>query len=104
MEDEQVSSVKRSPFVGVGLDESTDRSSEKHLVFIVRWISHGKVTTTYLKIAKVADGKADTIFQKLLEVFNTCGIPIKKVGAYSFFYIWYASYKMYVKILLCSTN
>ena len=31
--------VEDSPFIGIGVDESTDRGSEKHLAIVVRYVS-----------------------------------------------------------------
>lgn len=75
-----VSALHKSPFIGVGLDESTDRSSEKHVVFVVRYESHDKMRTTYLQIKEIKDGKAETIYQVLREVFQHHKIPLKKVS------------------------
>ena len=38
---ELVSDIRSSPFIGLGLDESTDRSMEKHLVLVVRYVARG---------------------------------------------------------------
>ena len=74
-----LAAVKKSPYVGVGLDESTDRSSEKHVVFIIRYMDGNKINTTYLKIEKINDGKAATIYDVLVKVFLDYAIPVKKV-------------------------
>jgi hypothetical protein len=46
--------LKTSPCVGVGIDESTDRSLEKHLVAVIRYITpSSEIKTTFLKCVKV---------------------------------------------------
>ena len=40
------SDIRYSPFIGLGLDESTDYSMEKHLVRIVRYVVRGACCTS----------------------------------------------------------
>ena len=77
--DDTISSLKKSQYIGVGIDESTDRSSEKHVVFIVRYGSVEGIKTTYLKAEAIPDGKALTVCNTLQAVFNGYGIPTNKV-------------------------
>ncbi|CAH1245743.1 ZNF862 [Branchiostoma lanceolatum] len=73
--------VRTSPFVAVGIDESTDRSSEKHMVVVIRYVRvpTAELVTTFLKCAKVEDGKAATIYQKTLDILQEYNIPLRKV-------------------------
>ena len=71
--------LRKSPYIGVGLDESTDRASEKHVVFVVRYLAKETVKTTYLQIQLVHDGKAATIYEALKTVLAEYKIPITKV-------------------------
>ncbi|KAJ8037614.1 hypothetical protein HOLleu_18474 [Holothuria leucospilota] len=71
--------VQNSPFIGIGLDESTDRSNEKHVVFIIRYVGVDQVKTTFLKVACVDDGKALTLYQTMCKVLQEYKIPIKKI-------------------------
>ena len=71
--------ARKSPYIGVGLDESTDRAKEKHVVFIIRYLHGDKVKTTYLQIEKVNDGKAHTMYDAMRRVFAGHQIPLKKV-------------------------
>ena len=71
--------IRRSPFIGIGMDESTDRSSEKHVVFIVQFLSKDTMKTTYLKIKAIKDGKADTVYSTMRGVLEEYNIPLKKV-------------------------
>ena len=66
--------------MGVGLDESTDRAQEKHVVFIVRYLRGDRIITDYLKIEKIASGTAASIFSTLLDVFEGYNIPLSKAS------------------------
>ena len=43
------------------MDESRDRSSEKHVVFVVRYLDGDAVRTSFLQIEKMEDDKAKTM-------------------------------------------
>lgn len=74
------SDISQSPFVGIGIDESTDRGQQKYIAVIVRYVSKsGKVVTTFLKNEKINDGTAATIFQALSGVLKEFGIAFRKV-------------------------
>lgn len=57
-----IADIRESPFVGIGVDESTDRAREKHVGIVVRYVADGKVVTTFLACVEVADGCAQTIY------------------------------------------
>ena len=78
--DDTIASLRKSQFIGVGIDESTDRSSEKHVVFIVRYDSGEKIKTTYLRAEAIPDGKAQTVCETLRAVFKGYGISTDKVN------------------------
>ena len=50
MEEAMLMHIRNSPFVGIGIDESTDRATEKHLVIIIRYVSLGHCKTEFLKL------------------------------------------------------
>jgi len=79
VEEKMMSSIRSSPFVGIGLDESTDRASEKHLAVTIRHVSGGKCSTSYLECMKVCDGKAMSIFNALKEVASKYHFNMRKV-------------------------
>lgn len=68
-----------SPFVGIGVDESTDRAREKHVGIVVRYVADGKVVTTFLACVEVADGCAQTIYTAVKSAMSTFDIPMPKV-------------------------
>ena len=74
--------LAQSPFVGIGLDESTDRSQEKHLVAIVRYIDTDRnLQTTFLKCKTIRDGTANTVLEATIDILQSFGIrPLKVMG------------------------
>ena len=44
------------------MDESTDRSSEKHVVFVIRYLDGDAVRTSFMQIEKMEDDKAETVY------------------------------------------
>ncbi|KAJ8018286.1 hypothetical protein HOLleu_43803 [Holothuria leucospilota] len=74
-----ITEIGESPFVGIGVDESTDRAREKHVGIVIRYINDGEVVTTFLSCEKVADGCAQTIFATVKEAMCKFKIPMAKV-------------------------
>ena len=58
MEEAMLMCIRNSTFVGIGIDESTDRATENHLVIIIRYVSLGNCKTEFLKCIRMVDGKA----------------------------------------------
>lgn len=72
--------ISNSPFVGIGIDESTDLSQEKHIAVVVRYVSvEGQVVTTFLKLEAIKDGKAQSLFDATASVLLQFGVPFSKV-------------------------
>lgn len=73
--------LRKSPFVGIGVDESTDRAQEKHVVIVVRYIQKQSATpkTTFLSCVSVRDGTAATVLEAIRTSLNHFGVPIRKV-------------------------
>ena len=76
---ELTADIRSSPFIGLGLDESTDRSMEKHIVLIVRYVARGACCTAYLQCVKIADGKAVTVVDAVKEVAATYKFGMRKM-------------------------
>ena len=76
--------IQYSPFLGVGMDESTDISHEKHVLFVVRYFdtSKSKIITEYWRVEKIKDGTAETLFDTYSELLKSCGIEVRKVCTY----------------------
>ena len=71
-----------NPCVGVGIDESTDRSNEKHIVVVARYVDRvrAKLVTTFLKCKEVRDCSAVGIYNIMKEILAEKQIPMLKVG------------------------
>ena len=79
--DEMKAEIQTNPAVGIGVDESTDRTQEKHVAFIIRYItSAANVETTFLRCKKVEKADANSIFQILLETLKEFNIPTNNVA------------------------
>ena len=63
-----------------------DRSSEKHVVFVVRYLEGDAARTSFLQIEKMEDDKAKKMYNCLTSVFASHNIPTKKVCIASFAY------------------
>lgn len=76
------SKLRLSPCIGVGIDESTDRSNEKHIVAVARYIDleSANVATTFVKCREVEDGRASGIYNSMKGILNEKRIPMRKVG------------------------
>ena len=79
LENEILSKVRNSLAMGILCDETTDVSSLKQLAVFVQYVFQGKTKTSFLKIADLPNGKADTIENKLLDMCRQCEIPMNKV-------------------------
>ena len=65
--------------MGILCDETTDVSNLKQLAVFVQYVFQGETKTSFLKIADLPNGKADTIENKLLDICRQCEIPMNKV-------------------------
>nr|XP_006822498.1 PREDICTED: zinc finger protein 862-like [Saccoglossus kowalevskii] len=81
VENDITEDIARSPFVGVGTDESTDRSTEKHAVFVIRYIKlqTASLKTTFLKMKSIRDGKVETIFNALKDELRDKGVKFRRM-------------------------
>ena len=66
----QLDLLQKSPVVSIGLDESTDRVQEKHVLFCCRYFDTNKaqLSTEFLKVKEVDSGKAEAVFNSLQAV------------------------------------
>jgi hypothetical protein len=75
------SDIQKSPCLGVGIDESTDRSNEKHIAVVARYVDLEKaeLVTTFLKCEKVKDCTAQGIYSATKEILSGKKIAMAKV-------------------------
>ena len=85
---ELMSDLRRSPVVGIGIDESTDRSDVKRCVWVIRYVSLGAkgadVRTAFLACRPVDDGTAATLLQSTMAVLRDYGVRQTKVSGQNF--------------------
>ena len=64
-----INSIIEIPVIGASIDESTDRSNEKHIATVVRFIdiSSAKLETVFLK-CKVINGSAKAMYQVFKQI------------------------------------
>lgn len=80
VEEETDALLHSSPYLGVGVDESTDVSVEKHLAIIARAVtSNGLIVAKYVKCVEMADGKGLTMYATLKSVLEDKSIALTKV-------------------------
>ena len=57
LESQLRANLSASPFVGIGVDESTDRGSEKHLAVIIRYVMNATCVKVIYDHVKVRYGR-----------------------------------------------
>ena len=73
--------LNSSPFIGLGIDESTDRSREKHIAAVVRYVDSKKmkIKTSFLKLSVITSGIAPAIVEAVKKILGDFSIPVNKV-------------------------
>ena len=74
--------IRISPAIGLMCDESTDISVTKELILYARIIACGKVSTHFLKLIHIPDGKAETIETALISFLDHTNIPVSSITAF----------------------
>jgi hypothetical protein len=64
------------------IDESTDISVKKQLVLYGRTVVEGKLSTRFLKVVDLPDGKACTITQALIAYLQSFGLSIDSLSSF----------------------
>ncbi|CAB3998022.1 zinc finger 862-like [Paramuricea clavata] len=73
--------LNSSPFIGLGIDESTDRSQEKHIAAVVRYVDSNetKIKTSFLKLSVITSGTAPAIVEAVKKILGDFSIPVNKL-------------------------
>ena len=73
--------IQESPCLGVGIDESTDRSNEKQIAVVARYVDleQAELVSTFLKCEKVKDCAAQGIYSATKEIISGKKIAMTKV-------------------------
>ena len=82
IEEDLLNKIRISPAIGLMCDESTDISVTKELILYARIIACGKVSTHFLKLNHIPDGKAETIETTLISFLDHTNIPISSITAF----------------------
>ena len=77
--------LNASPFIGLGIDESTDRSQEKHIAAVVRYVEseESKIKTTFLKLSVITNGTAPAVVEAVKKMLVDFSIPLMKVPMFN---------------------
>lgn len=79
LEDEVVTELKSSPAVGIMVDESTDLSTQKHLILYVSYLKEGKLKTVFGKLINLSSATAVSITAQLTAYLQSVGIDLTKI-------------------------
>lgn len=63
-------------------DESTDISVTKELILYARIIQCGEVSTHFLKLIHIPDGRAETIENGIISFLDETNIPVANITAF----------------------
>ena len=67
IEEVQLRALLSSPYFSLMVDETTDISIMKEMVLYARFVSStGSVTSSFLKIIELSDGRAETVEEAIL--------------------------------------
>lgn len=60
------------PFIGLGIDKSTDCSQEKHIAAVVRYVetSEAKIKTIFLRLFIITNGTAPAIVEAVKKLLK----------------------------------
>ncbi|CAI7877050.1 unnamed protein product [Closterium sp. NIES-54] len=75
--------VLTSPFIGISLDESTDRCSGKHMIMYVTFIRDSKVATEFMTLITVDKGDAATLVGLLVSLLQAVSIDLRRISGIS---------------------
>lgn len=80
--------LRRSPFVSILADESTDIGMDKKLVVYARVLDSDTFTahTHFLQNVKLSNGSGQVVSQAIYDCLQSRNIPISKVIMFSIFY------------------
>ena len=74
--------MKKGRVFSIMVDESTDVSVQKQLVLYGRTVVEGKLSTRFLKVVNLPDGKACTITQALITYFESVELSIDSLSSF----------------------
>ena len=78
--------IRGSPFFSILIDESTDRTLEKHLIIYVLYLSEGgkgEPQCKFVRLLPVENGKAEGIYNTINEFILESNLDLKKLVAFA---------------------
>lgn len=72
--------IRDSPYIGIMVDESLDVAVTKKMVLFCKLIHNGQVKALFSANIEVKDGKADTIYNAILQFLVDVGVNVTKVS------------------------
>ncbi|CAI7782785.1 unnamed protein product [Closterium sp. NIES-53] len=79
----QLEHVLSSPFIGISLDESTDRCSAKHLILYMTFIRNCKLVTEFMQLITVDKADAASLLTLLLSHLQAVGVDLRWISGIS---------------------
>ncbi|CAI7827709.1 unnamed protein product, partial [Closterium sp. NIES-54] len=79
----QLQHVLSSPFVGISIDESTDRCSGKHLILLITFVRDFKVVTEFMALLTVEKADAASLLGVLLSHLLAVGVDLQRIAGIS---------------------
>ncbi|CAI7752510.1 unnamed protein product [Closterium sp. NIES-53] len=76
----QLEHVLSIPFIGISLDESTDRCSGKHLILYVTFIRNCKLVTEFMQLITVDKADAASLLTLLLSHLQAVGVDLRRIS------------------------
>ncbi|CAI7743372.1 unnamed protein product, partial [Closterium sp. NIES-54] len=79
----QLRCIEESPFLGIRLDESTDRRGGEHLIMYLTFLKEEKVVTELFTHLTVEKGDASSLLTVLLAHLESTGVDMRKISGIS---------------------
>ncbi|CAI7896791.1 unnamed protein product [Closterium sp. NIES-53] len=79
----QLEHILRSPFIGIAIDESTDRVRGKHLILYATFVRESVVVTEFMQPITVEKADASTLLSLLLSHLQAVGVDLQRISGIS---------------------
>ncbi|CAI7801747.1 unnamed protein product [Closterium sp. NIES-53] len=79
----QLEHILRSPFIGISLDESTDRCRGKHMIVYATFIRDNKLVSEFMQLITVEKADASTLLSLLLSHLQAVGVEVQRISGIS---------------------
>lgn len=83
VENQHIDYVRRSPAVGVIVDDSTDDANIKQLSVVVRYVVDGVARLAFLGMIDIPEGGAETVYNETAKLVTSKGITVDQILAFA---------------------